>query len=90
MVTYFNSHKEELKGPKGDKGEKGEQGIPGNDGRDGTNGRDGMDGRDGNPGSDGKDGYSPIRGIDYWTQADIEQIQVYIDNQIGGALNDTY
>lgn len=30
-------------------------------------GKDGVDGKDGSPGADG---YSPIRGVDYWTEAD--------------------
>ena len=31
-------------------------------------------GRDGKDGKDGKDGYSPIRGTDYWTEADKAEI----------------
>ena len=38
----------------------------------------------------GKDGYTPVRGTDYWTAEDIAEIQSYIDNQIGGALNGSY
>lgn len=64
----------EFKGEKGDKGDKGEQGEPG---------------KDGNPGADGqngKDGYSPVRGTDYWTDADKAEIKAYVDTAIlGGA-----
>lgn len=49
-----------------------------------------LKGEKGDPGADGKDGYIPIRGTDYWTDADIAEIQSYIDNQIGGALNGSY
>lgn len=32
------------------------------------------------------DGYTPVRGVDYWTEADIAQIKGYVDNAIlGGA-----
>ena len=37
-------------------------------------------------GEDGTDGYSPIRGIDYWTDADKAEIKSYVDTAIlGGA-----
>ena len=78
VSQFFSAHKDELKGDKGDKGDKGEQGIQGVPGTDGSNG------------ADGADGYTPVRGVDYWTNADIQQIQGYIDGQIGGALNGTY
>ena len=38
----------------------------------------------------GADGYTPVKGTDYWTAEDIAEIQSYIDNQIGGALNGSY
>ena len=50
----------------------------------------GAPGHDGAPGQDGVDGYTPVRGTDYWTAEDIAEIQSYIDNQIGGALNGSY
>ena len=57
------------------------------------NGEPGKDGEPGQPGVDGTpgaDGYTPVRGTDYWTSDDIAEIQSYIDNQIGGALNGSY
>ena len=42
------------------------------------------------PALKGKDGYTPVKGTDYWTADDIAEIQSYIDNQIGGALNGSY
>lgn len=37
-------------------------------------------------GEPGDPGYSPIRGNDYWTNADIAEIKSYVDNAIlGGA-----
>lgn len=40
----------------------------------GTTYIEGRDGRDGKDGRDGTDGKTPIRGIDYWTEADKEEI----------------
>lgn len=34
-------------------------------------------------GISGKDGYTPVRGIDYWTESDIAEIKSYIDQQLG-------
>ena len=45
--------------------------IRGSTGAAGTNGTDGKDGADG---SDGADGYTPVRGVDYWTEEDQEAI----------------
>ena len=45
-------------GPQGEKGDKGEKGDPG------TNGKDGADGQP------GKDGKTPVKGEDYYTEAD--------------------
>lgn len=41
-------------------------------------------------GPPGEAGYTPVKGTDYWTSDDIAEIQTYIDNQIGGALNGSY
>lgn len=49
-------------GPKGEQGEKGETGEPGANGIDGTNGKD------------GEDGYTPVKGTDYFTEADKEEM----------------
>ena len=69
------------KGDKGDKGDKGEPGEPGADGADGVPGQDG---------ADGADGYTPQRGVDYWTDADVAAIHSYIDTQLGVIENGTY
>lgn len=58
-------------GEKGDPGEKGEQGEPGTPGQ---NGADGQPGKDGANGKDGEDGKTPVRGEDYWTEADKQGI----------------
>ena len=78
---------------KGVKGDKGEQGLPGKDGepgKDGLPGAPGKDGKDGEPGpkgdkgEPGADGYTPVRGTDYWTAADIAEIKGYVDEAILG------
>ena len=60
---------------KGVKGDKGEQGLPGKDGAPGAKGEDG---------APGAAGYTPIRGTDYWTAADIAEIKGYVDEAILG------
>lgn len=79
-------------GEKGAAGEKGDKGDPGAPGKDGTDGKDGAPGKDGTPGTPGAagapgaDGYTPVRGTDYWTAADIAEIKGYVDTAIlGGA-----
>ena len=39
-----------------------------------TNSTEVVNGKDGVDGKDGKDGYTPIKGVDYFTQSDINQI----------------
>ena len=48
--------------------------------------RNGSRGRTGPAGAAGADGYTPQRGVDYWTEADIAAIKSYVDEAIlGGA-----
>ena len=63
-----------IKGEKGDTGEKGEKGDKGDPGE------------KGDKGDTGDAGYTPVRGTDYWTAADIAEIKSYVDEAIlGGA-----
>lgn len=60
-------------GPKGEPGEKGEpgaQGEPGQKGEPGAQGEPGVKGDPGEPGRKGDPGYTPIKGVDYYTQAE--------------------
>ena len=61
-------------GPEGPRGEKGEPGANGKDGQDGQPGKDGQDGRN------GLDGKTPVKGEDYWTDADKQEV---IDDVLG-------
>lgn len=66
-----------LKGEKGDMGEVGPQGPQGEPGEQGPQGE---------AGATGAAGYSPVRGTDYWTDADKAEIKAYVDEAIlGGA-----
>ncbi|WP_323082026.1 hypothetical protein [Limosilactobacillus reuteri] len=71
------------KGDKGDKGDKGVQGIQGAKGDPGDRGPDGKQGPKGDPGErgpqgvQGQNGHTPVRGVDYWTDADQKAI---VDN----------
>ena len=59
MTDYIEEHKDELKGDKGDTGERGIQGIQGVQGIQGEK---------------GDDGYTPIKGTDYFTAEDKQEI----------------
>ena len=83
-------------GPQGEKGEKGDtgeagaqgpqgiQGPAGADGAKGDKGDPGEKGEKGDKGDTGDAGYSPVRGTDYWTAADIAEIKSYVDEAILG------
>lgn len=75
-----------IKGPKGDTGSTGPQGSQGPKGDIGAQGPKGEQGPQGLKGDTGAAGYTPVRGVDYWTDADIAQIKSYVDDAIlGGA-----
>ena len=62
-----------VKGEKGDKGDPGERGEAGPEGAAGATGPQGPAGPQGEPGSQGEkgeDGYTPVKGTDYYTDAD--------------------
>ena len=66
-----------IQGPAGPQGPQGEQGIQGPQGDKGDKG---------DAGPAGEAGYTPVRGTDYWTDADKAEIQAYVDEAIlGGA-----
>ena len=78
-------------GPQGEPGKDGQQGVPGASGKDGdtpyigSNGNWYLGSRDtGKPsqGRAGADGKTPIRGTDYWTDADKVEIKKWVDDAI--------
>ncbi|WP_089610098.1 collagen-like triple helix repeat-containing protein [Dehalobacterium formicoaceticum] len=60
----------DLKGAPGELGAKGDKGDPG------AQGVPGIDG------VNGTNGYTPVRGTDYWTSADVAGMESYINNYI--------
>jgi len=77
-------------GPKGDRGDPGEQGIrgeKGDKGDKGDTGAQGIQGVQGDTGAAGADGYTPVKGVDYWTDTDkaemdariVEEVAKYMD-----------
>jgi hypothetical protein len=82
--------KEELRGPQGPQGpigKTGPQGPQGPKGDTGLAGKDGGQGPKGDIGPAGQDGYTPIRGVDYWTEADKAEIIASIPS--GGESSNT-
>ena len=83
-------------GQTGAQGEKGEKGDKGDTGAAFTysdftaeqlaalKGEKGDKGDKGDTGAAGADGYTPVRGTDYWTAADIAEIKGYVDDAILG------
>ena len=63
-----------IKGPKGDTGEQGPKGDTGATGQQGPQGPKGDTGAQGPKGDTGAAGYTPVRGVDYWTEADKQEI----------------
>jgi len=95
LVTDINLAKDSRgsQGPEGDtgltgpKGDTGNTGPKGDTGLTGPKGDTGLTGSKGDTGNTGPAGYTPVRGTDYWTAADIAAMELYIrdyaDAQIG-------
>lgn len=74
-----------LQGPKGDKGDtgpQGPQGEKGETGEQGPAGTDGAQGPQGETGPAGADGYTPVKGTDYFTEADKSEIATEVASKI--------
>lgn len=63
-----------IMGPQGPKGDTGSTGPKGDKGETGATGPQGPAGKDGANGKDGKDGYTPVKSVDYYTDADKQEI----------------
>lgn len=73
-------------GPQGPAGETGPQGPQGPTGARGATGPTGARGPQGLTGKTGPAGPTPVKGVDYWTEEDKEEIRAYVDEAIlGGA-----
>lgn len=62
------------KGDAGATGPAGPAGPAGAPGKDGANGETGPQGPKGDPGTPGAAGHTPVKGTDYWTAADKQEI----------------
>lgn len=51
-------------------------------------GKDGQDGQDGQNGQDGQDGYTPVKGIDYFTEAEVNSIATQAVGKISLTLDE--
>lgn len=75
-------------------GKDGKDGEPGPQGEKGDKGEHGPQGEPGADGRDGADGYTPERGLDYWTDADVAAMRAdnmaYINDQLGVVINGVY
>lgn len=71
-------------GPKGDTGATGSQGPKGDKGDKGDTGATGATGATGSAGKNGADGYTPVRGVDYFTEADKVEIVQRVIESLGG------
>ena len=97
-TTNITNGKDGAKGDKGDKGETGSQGIQGETGPQGPQGEQGIQGLKGDKGdkgdtgatgTKGTDGKTPVKGTDYWTEEDKEEIKEYVKADLeGGKLPD--
>lgn len=66
-----------------------EDGKDGKDGRDGRDGRDGVDGKNGKDGRNGTDGMTPIKGVDYFTDEEIDNITLDVLSQVPQSKDST-
>lgn len=105
MMVYIEAHKNELRGEqgpigpqgiqgeKGETGEKGPQGIQGPQGEQGETGPQGPAGKDGTNGTNGKDGVdgkTPVKGVDYYTEADKQEIVNLVLNELPSSEEVSY
>lgn len=61
------------------------KGDPGKDGAPGEKGDPGEKGADGAPGKDGADGKTPVKGVDYFTPTDVEQVAQEAAGKVNGS-----
>lgn len=69
-------------GPQGEKGEQGPKGDPGPQGQQGNTGPQGPQGIQGEKGGKGDPGHTPVRGVDYYTEDDKQELLEEIDTAL--------
>lgn len=91
ITSSSGSSQVDLKGEPGQQGPQGVQGIQGvkgDKGDTGAQGVQGIQGEKGETGATGADGYTPIRGTDYWTEADKAEVVEETQQAVVGVLGD--
>ena len=79
-------------GPKGETGETGpqgptgERGLQGEQGIQGIQGEKGEKGDKGEQGATGANGYTPVKGVDYWTNEDKQEIIEDVEEEINPTI----
>ena len=71
-----------IRGPQGEQGQQGPQGPQGPQGVAGKDGQDGAPGQQGPQGEQGPAGYTPVKGQDYFTAAEKNELITSIKNSI--------
>lgn len=82
-----------IQGPQGPQGEKGDTGATGPQGPIGAQGIQGLQGPEGPIGPRGEIGPvgpAPVKGVDYWTEADQEAIKDYIENTLDTKVSEGF
>lgn len=74
LFTWTGSEFKEIADLSGAQGIQGPQGPQGEQGPKGDPGERGPEGQQGVQGKNGNDGHTPVRGVDYWTDADKQSI----------------
>lgn len=90
MMVYIEAHKNELRGEQGPIGPQGIQGEKGETGEKGPQGPAGKDGTNGTNGKDGVDGKTPVKGVDYYTEADKQEIVNLVLNELPSSEEVSY
>lgn len=68
-------------------GPPGPQGIPGKDGAPGEQGPQGLPGKDGAVGPAGLPGKTPVKGVDYWTDAEVQAAEDAVYQRVDGKFS---
>lgn len=86
LFTWTGSEFKEIADLSGAQGIQGPQGPQGEQGPKGDPGERGPEGQQGVQGKNGNDGHTPVRGVDYWTDADQKAIKDDVTKTVGDAF----
>ena len=75
-----------LTGPQGDKGEKGDPFLYEDFTEEQLAALVGPQGEKGEKGDKGEDGYTPVKGVDYFTEAEMDTIEAFVESTVDEAI----